>query len=1206
MVQRSLWPHVLLLLLGVAPLHAAGPASLVADLKTVARPGDSGGVGVQEPLLPFGDKLFFAGHEYSTGSELWSSDGTAVGTSLVSDLCQGGCSSYPELLGAARGSVVFFAEPLDTYGGSELWRSDGTREGTFSLGPVRGPCFNSFPWSAEIGGVVVFTTQGPESTCDFWRTDGTVAGTRQLMDAPVYDPPLEEPVRAGGKVFFLVEENGGASLWRTDGTIAGTLRLRSFHFDDNQSLYDRPRYVTAIGSRVFFIARGQTGGDEEIWTSDGTPAGTRPVTRFAPQEPFWMTRFLKALDGVLYFVADDATGNVDLWRSDGTEAGTRRVTDFGYARPFWDEFDAEQLAKAGNRLVFVATDGLHGNQVWTSGGTPATTAPLMDCPGGCPRIDLQVRFATVGTRVVFPGSDTARGLELWSTDGTGAGTRLARDLCPGACSSGPSYFAPALGKLFFIAGIPATGFSLWVTDGTTQGTVRLVALGVEPFDGPPFGPGFRPVVLGGRIFFMADRSNDGQLWTSDGTPEGSGLVTLIGNSGPGSSPHGFVGFGDDALFLACDGVDFSVWRSGGTAATTVPLRPASAPCSGSGAIPGPPVVAGGLAFFFKGLPFSSNHQLWRTDGTGTGTFPVSPPELSASAELVEFRGKAAFIAFDSEAERSSLWESDGSVAGTRKLFDFSPNVYGVRGLWAIGPRLYFLANGGDTSGDEELWVSDGTIGGTRELTGSDTDSFYGSQLPEIVRVGGNVFFVARTLFGEALWKTDGTVAGTGPVFPVSSDPNGKDPTDLTEFQGALYFMANSQAGRGLWRSDGTAAGTVLLKPVAPPFDFYGRSPAWLTPVGPHLFFAAADGEHGIELWRTDGTAEGTVLVRDIAPGSASSQPRQLAAAGGRLFFGADDGEHGFELWESDGTEDGTRMVQDIAPGLLSSHPEELTEAGTRLFFRADDGVHGSEPWVLPLAGSGCQPSDVVLCLGGGRFRVEADWRHPNGQTGRGHAISLTADTGYFWFFDSANVEVILKVLDGRGRNGHHWVFYGALSNVEYTLTVTDTLTGAARRYINPPGRLGSVADTFAFGPRGATGSELTYGPEAMEWEPVVEANRTAAATSCTPSATRLCLQDGRFAVEARWRDFQGGTGAGRAVPLSGGDTGYFWFFGADNVEVVVKVLDGRPSNGKFWVFYGALSNVEYTLTVTDTQTGQVRTYTNPRGRLASVADTRAF
>ena len=56
----------------------------------------------------------------------------------------------------------------------------------------------------------------------------------------------------------------------------------------------------------------------------------------------------------------------------------------------------------------------------------------------------------------------------------------------------------------------------------------------------------------------------------------------------------------------------------------------------------------------------------------------------------------------------------------------------------------------------------------------------------------------------------------------------------------------------------------------------------------------------------------------------------------------------------------------------------------------------------------------------------------------------------------------------------------------------------------------------------------------------------------------------------------------------------------------MKVLDGRAFNNKFWVFYGALSNVEYTVTVTDTQTGAVKTYFNSQGNLASVADTAAF
>ncbi|MFP5285922.1 MAG: hypothetical protein ACLGI9_09320, partial [Thermoanaerobaculia bacterium] len=123
--------------------------------------------------------------------------------------------------------------------------------------------------------------------------------------------------------------------------------------------------------------------------------------------------------------------------------------------------------------------------------------------------------------------------------------------------------------------------------------------------------------------------------------------------------------------------------------------------------------------------------------------------------------------------------------------------------------------------------------------------------------------------------------------------------------------------------------------------------------------------------------------------------------------------------------------------------------------------------------------------------------------------------------------------------------------------------------------------------------------------PPVERSQVAAAGACEPSPTRLCLNGDRFAVEATWKDFQGNSGVGRAVELTP-DTGYFWFFNQENVEVVLKVLNGLPVNGYHWVFYGALSSVEYTLTVTDTATGAQNTYRNPSGSMSSRADTGAF
>ncbi len=98
-----------------------------------------------------------------------------------------------------------------------------------------------------------------------------------------------------------------------------------------------------------------------------------------------------------------------------------------------------------------------------------------------------------------------------------------------------------------------------------------------------------------------------------------------------------------------------------------------------------------------------------------------------------------------------------------------------------------------------------------------------------------------------------------------------------------------------------------------------------------------------------------------------------------------------------------------------------------------------------------------------RFKVSVAWRAPSqGTSGVGTAGALTGDTGTFWFFSSNNLELIIKVLDGRAINNHFWVFYGALSNVEYTITVTDTQTGVVKTYTNPDGNLASAADTLAF------------------------------------------------------------------------------------------------------------------------------------------------
>jgi hypothetical protein len=251
--------------------------------------------------------------------------------------------------------------------------------------------------------------------------------------------------------------------------------------------------------------------------------------------------------------------------------------------------------------------------------------------------------------------------------------------------------------------------------------------------------------------------------------------------------------------------------------------------------------------------------------------------------------------------------------------------------------------------------------------------------------------------------------------------------------------------------------------------------------------------------------------------------------------------------------------------------------------------------------SPCIAGATTACLLGGRFQVRAWWRDHRADTaGMAGTGALSDQSGTFWFFGPGIVELIVKVLDGRGLTDHFWVFYGALSDVEYWISVTDLETGFVRSYANPAGNLCGIPDTEAIPGDALTGS-LSL-PVAV---PAGGAGAPLAGASCAPDARTLCLLEGRLQVEVAFDAPTGQAGPAMAVPDTD-NTGYFWFFHPENIELAVKALDGRLINGHFWVFWGSLSNVRYTVTVTDTESGARRTYTNPQSNFCGGADIEAL
>ena len=278
----------------------------------------------------------------------------------------------------------------------------------------------------------------------------------------------------------------------------------------------------------------------------------------------------------------------------------------------------------------------------------------------------------------------------------------------------------------------------------------------------------------------------------------------------------------------------------------------------------------------------------------------------------------------------------------------------------------------------------------------------------------------------------------------------------------------------------------------------------------------------------------------------------------------------------------------------------------------------------------CASDATTLCVNGGRFQVLATWTTAEGHSGAGQAVALTADTGYFWFFAPGNLEIIVKVVDGREYNSRFWVFAGGLTDVDVVMTVLDTQTGIAKTYHNPQGTAfqpiqdtGTFLASATFDPGPDAASPFAAGSSASSEEPEHPASATelpnapstlslwrpgdsSAEALCTANTTTLCLNKGRFTVQVQWTTPDGTTGAGQAVFLTG-DTGYFWFFNSDNVEMVVKVLNGCGYDSSYWTFAGGLTDIQVVMTVTDTQTGATRAYTNPqRTAFQPIQDTSAF
>jgi ELWxxDGT repeat protein len=757
---------------------AAGTA-LLADLV----PGTAG----SNPILwyPAGGQLFFTAEEAAHGRELWRTDGTAAGTGLVVDLRPGPVGSGVDQAPfasfgpiAVLGSKIYFTAD-DGVHGFELWSSDGTAAGTTLFDLVPGAGSSSPGGLVAFNGRLYFRASDPAHGSELWSTDGTAAGTGMLLEIQPGDlgsTPWELTVSGSSLYFGARVEGGGRELWKSDGTAAGTAMVKDINAGsgDGVGLFNFHGFYQVGGKTLFFADDGTHG--LELWSTDGTAAGTAQVADLDPGPAtfsFYTTLFTPdpplVAGGKLYFRGVDSgfnSFNAEVWASDGTAGGTQKLreinTQASAINPlFWGELQGELPAiapfgAAGSGVIFTADDGTAGAEVWTSDGTAAGTKLIADALPGFQTSRPRGFFPIAGGRALFNASDDHGLGDLWRTDGTSGGTvelfggeafqltpfagktyysaggvLLATDGNPGV----PEAIAPGRmeevesltafgGRLIFSADdlTTGTGEELWRSDGTTAGTEVLADIAPGADSSSPN----RFTAAGSRLYFTATTAATGrELWITDGTPAGTHAVADIQpgvGSGIGEAPevgylddnafplHRFAGVGNRLFFYADGGTGTGeeLWVSDGTAAGTSLVKDIFPGARSSEILwmTAAPTGSGGQRTYFTADDGVHGRELWVSDGTAAGTRMVEEvfPGASSSHPFgLRFIDGLLIFSADDGLHGTEPWKSNGTPEGTFAIQDIAPGALPSSPLsfTVSGSQLYFTATDG-TSGFE-LW-----------------------------------------------------------------------------------------------------------------------------------------------------------------------------------------------------------------------------------------------------------------------------------------------------------------------------------------------------------------------------------------------------------------------------------------------------------------------------------------------------------------------
>jgi len=392
---------------------------------------------------------------------------------------------------------------------------------------------------AVIDTILYFPGHSGDWDSELWRSDGTEAGTYEVMDLnPTGRAYPHSFALINDMLFFIADSmNVTKQLFKTDGTEEGTEWIA----DVDDAGMENNHMFTASGGLLYYRTYRPTIG-VELWVSDGTTEGTRMVKDICenwPSYPHELTDF----NGTLIFAAEDCEQSGDaLYKTDGTASNTVKIGGDG---PLG-------LRAFGDTLFFSASFDDYGRELARSTGVPGSIEMIDEINPGGGSSNI-FHLTQVDTMIFFRAYHVDYGAELFAYNQNTGVVELVKDIWPGSSgSSFPDELISYQGKLIFQGHDGVYGQELWISDGTEEGTKMLKNINVEA-GGPPYGHSYpgKFYEAAGLLFFQADDGENGtELWQTDGTEEGTVMVHNIGHTYNGSDPGGFTEINGYLYFYA--------------------------------------------------------------------------------------------------------------------------------------------------------------------------------------------------------------------------------------------------------------------------------------------------------------------------------------------------------------------------------------------------------------------------------------------------------------------------------------------------------------------------------------------------------------------------------------------------------------------------------------------------------------------------------